>query len=113
MDSLYDCSAVTDTQKDKVASLCASLKAFFAAKRFSAVAVRCWPEFAAGFGIALCASMSLLQDDGMIFACEGDVDCALTMLCHAAAGAPTPFMADLSQVNEEENTALIDRKSVV
>ena len=43
----------------------------------------------------------------MIFACEGDVDCALTMLCHAAAGAPTPFMADLSQVNEEENTALM------
>lgn len=107
VDSLYDCSAVTDTQKDKVASLCASLKAFFAAKRFSAVAVRCWPEFAAGFGIAPCASMSLLQDDGMIFACEGDVDCALTMLCHAAAGAPTPFMADLSQVNEEENTALM------
>ncbi|MFR5833620.1 MAG: L-fucose/L-arabinose isomerase family protein [Acutalibacteraceae bacterium] len=103
----FDGSAVTDVQKKKVAELCASFKAFYKAKNFSAVAVRCWPEFAAGFGIAPCASMSLLQDDGMIFACEGDVDCALTMLCHRAAGADTPFMADISQVNEDENTALM------
>lgn len=105
--SLFDGSALTEDKQLKVAKLCASLKAFFKAKRFSAVAVRCWPEFAAGFGIAPCASMSLLQDDGMIFACEGDVDCALTMLCHSAAGAKTPFMADISQINEEENTALM------
>lgn len=107
VETLFDGSAVTSEQKSRVARLCASLKAFFRAKRYSAVAVRCWPEFAAGFGIAPCASMSLLQDDGMIFACEGDVDCALTMLCHAAAGADAPFMADLSQVDEEANTALM------
>lgn len=104
---LFDCDGITATQKEKVASLCASLRAFAESRGFSAVAVRCWPEFAATYGIAPCASMSLLQDDGFLFACEGDVDCALTMICHKAAGAETPFMADVSQVNPEENTALM------
>lgn len=104
---LFDCGGITETQKKKVASLCASLRTFAEKRGFSAVAVRCWPEFAATYGIAPCASMSLLQDDGLLFACEGDVDCALTMICHKAAGAETPFMADVSQVNPDENTALM------
>lgn len=103
----FDCGAITALQQQKVAELCARIKAFVAAGDFAAIAVRCWPEFAAGYGIAPCASMSLVQDDGIITACEGDTDCALTMLCHSAAGAETPFMADLSQVNEEDNTALM------
>ena len=106
-DKLFDCGGITETQKEKVASLCASLRTFAEKRGFSAVAVRCWPEFAATYGIAPCASMSLLQDDGLLFACEGDVDCALTMICHKAAGAETPFMADVSQVNPDENTALM------
>ena len=106
-DRLFDGSGVTEVQKDKVAVLCARLKAFMQARRFSALAVRCWPEFAAGFGIAPCASMSLLQDDGFVLACEGDVDCALTMLCHKAAGADVPFMADISQVDDAAGTALM------
>ena len=40
-------------------------------------------------------------------ACEGDIDCALTMIAHSAAGAETPFMADLSQVNLKEDFALM------
>ena len=106
-DGSFDCGGITETQKKKVAALCASLRTFAEKRGFSAVAVRCWPEFAATYGIAPCASMSLLQDDGLIFACEGDVDCALTMMCHRAAGAESPFMADVSQVNPDENTALM------
>ena len=79
-DGSFDCGGITETQKKKVAALCASLRTFAEKRGFSAVAVRCWPEFAATYGIAPCASMSLLQDDGLIFACEGDVDCALTMM---------------------------------
>ncbi len=103
----FNLGAINAVQKDKVAALCAKLKAFIDGKGLSALAIRCWPEFAAGFGIAPCASMSLLQDDGYILACEGDVDCAVTMICHKAAGASTPFMADISQVNVDEDTALM------
>lgn len=104
---VFNTSRVTEEQVNKTAQLAAKLHKFMNVKGIRVLAVRCWPEFAAGFGIAPCAAMSLLQDEGFILACEGDIDCGITMLCHQAAGAPTPFMADLSQVNLEENFALM------
>ena len=104
---IFDLKAVNETQVKKVATLASKLKNFMTDKNIKIMALRCWPEFAAGFGISPCAAMSLLQDEGYILACEGDIDCGLTMLCHQAAGAITPFMADLSQVNLEEGTALM------
>lgn len=103
----FDVKGITETQKEKVATLAAKMEAFMKNKNINMLAIRCWPEFAAGYGISPCASMSILQDEGYILSCEGDIDCGLTMLCHAAAGAETPFMADLSQVNVEEDFALM------
>ncbi len=103
----FDTNSVTSLQCTKVAELSAKLKAFMDKKGINALAVRCWPEFAAGYGISPCASMSLLQTEGYILACEGDIDCALTMVAHQAVGAETPFMADLSQVNLKEDFALM------
>lgn len=107
IDKYFDTKGINQTQKEKVAILASKLESFMKSKNISMIAVRCWPEFAKGFGIAPCASMSILQDEGFILACEGDIDCGLTMLCHAAAGASTPFMADLSQVNIEQDFALM------
>jgi L-fucose isomerase-like protein len=103
----FDTKCVTGEQVNKVAILASKMKGFMQAKNINALAVRCWPEFAAGYGISPCAAMSLLQSEDMILACEGDIDCAITMICHQAAGAETPFMADLSQVNIEKNFALM------
>ncbi len=107
IDAVYNTSGINATQKEKVAVLASKMKAFMDANGVKVLAVRCWPEFAKGFGISPCAGMSLLQDEDYILACEGDIDCGLTMLCHQAVGAKTPFMADLSQVNIEENFALM------
>ena len=104
---IFNISGITEDQVKKVTSLCSKLKNFIQDKKITVLAIRCWPEFAAGFGISPCAAMSLLQDEGYIIACEGDIDCGLTMLAHRASGAITPFMADLSQVNLEEGTALM------
>ena len=104
---IFNLKAVTEEQVKNVCTLASKLKNFMTDKNIKIMAIRCWPEFAAGFGISPCAAMSLLQDEGYILACEGDIDCGLTMLCHQAAGAETPFMADLSQVNLEEGTALM------
>ncbi len=92
---------------EKVAELSAKLKFFMDNHALSGLAIRCWPEFAEGFGIAPCASMSLVQSLGYILACEGDIDCAITMIAHKAVGAETPFMADISQADIKENTALM------
>jgi L-fucose isomerase-like protein len=107
INSTFNIKGVTKEQVSKTSILASKIESFIKDKELDVLAIRCWPEFAAGFSIAPCAAMSVLQDEGYILACEGDIDCGLTMLCHKAIGALTPFMADLSQVNLEENYALM------
>lgn len=104
---IFDCNEVTDAQVEKVSTLCLTVDKFLEENKIDALAVRCWPEYAAKFGIAPCAMMSILQSYGKILACEGDVEGAMTMLAVNAIGAETPFLADLSQVDFEKNYALM------
>ncbi len=106
---IHDCftSSLSTEQFDKLATLTAKIRMFMEENSLTALAVRCWPEFARDFGIAPCAAMSILQSEGYILGCEGDVEGALSLLAHRAVGAETPFLADLSQVNLEENYALL------
>jgi len=90
-----------------MAALAGAFKRFMDGNKLTALAVRCWPEFAAGFGIAPCAAMSYLQSKGYILGCEGDVEGTVSMLACKAISDLAPFMADLSQVNFEEDYALM------
>ena len=103
----FDISGINEDQLEKVAALAAKLKAFVDSNNLSALAIRCWPEFAGTYGISPCAAMSLLQSEDYILACEGDFEGALSMLAHKAIGAETPYLFDFSQVNFEENYALL------
>ncbi|MBQ6756216.1 MAG: fucose isomerase [Oscillospiraceae bacterium] len=103
----FKCGGVSDEQVRKVARLCASTEKFLDKNKLDALAIRCWPEYANNYGIAPCAMMSLLQSDGRILSCEGDAEGAETMLACQAAGCETPYLADLSQVNFDENYALM------
>ena len=103
----FDVSSITEKQLTLVAALAAKLNSFLTAEKIDALAIRCWPEMARDFGIAPCASMSLLQSEDSILACEGDIDGALSMLAHRAAGAETPYLFDFSQINLKENYALL------
>ncbi|MDR1518543.1 MAG: fucose isomerase [Planctomycetota bacterium] len=105
--SLFSCDRVADEQVRKVARLCAAVRRFIAANGLDATAVRCWPEYAAEYGIAPCAMMSILQSLGHILACEGDIEGSMSMLALRAAGAETPFLADLSQIDFKNNFALM------
>ena len=104
---MFNCTGVNEEQVRKVAALCVSAEKFIQKNHLNVVAVRCWPEFAANYGVSPCASMSVLQSKGYILSCEGDVEGGLSMLAGAAMGAETPFLADLSQVDLEENFALM------
>jgi L-fucose isomerase-like protein len=102
----FDVSTLTDFQVGKVAELSAKLCAFYKHYGLSALAIRCWPEFARDFGVSPCAAMSLLQAEGLVLACEGDIDGAVSMLLHKAIGAETPFLFDFSQVDFKQDFAL-------
>jgi L-fucose isomerase-like protein len=104
--SVFDAREVSETQVAKVAELAARIDGFCQANGLDALAIRCWPEFARDFGVAPCAAMSLLQSEGRILACEGDVEGALSMIAHRALGAETPFLFDFSQVDFAANHAL-------
>ncbi len=105
--SLFDVSELRLEQVQKVAELSAKLDAFCRSKSIDALAIRCWPEFARDFGVSPCAAMSLLQSEGRILACEGDLEGALSMIAHRAIGAETPYLFDFSQVDFDKNFALL------
>ena len=104
---IFDLSDINENQLFKTAILCAKLKKFYQEQGLDGIAIRCWPEFANNFGISPCAAMSILQEEGITLACEGDIDGLISMIVHQALGFATPFLADLSQINKEKNTMLL------
>jgi L-fucose isomerase-like protein len=105
--SIFDVSDLNEQQILKVAELSAKFESFMEKNRLGALAIRCWPEFAENFGISPCAAMSILQSEGRILTCEGDLLGSLSMLAHKAIGGETPFLADFSQVDLKENFGLL------
>jgi len=104
---IFDVSAISEQQLSRVAELTSKFNEFMECNQLDALAIRCWPEFAAEFGIAPCAAMSILQAEGRILTCEGDILGSLSMVAHSAIGAETPYLADFSQVDFKENFALL------
>jgi len=104
---IFDASKLNENQINQVSKLVVLATKFANREALDAIAIRCWPEFAKNYGVSPCAMMSVLQSRGILLACEGDVEAALSMIAVKAAGESTPFMADLSQVNYQENFALL------
>lgn len=107
LQEIFDVSSISVEQLDLTGQLAAKFEQFMETHQLTALALRCWPEFAAMYGIAPCAAMSLVQSEDRLIVCEGDLEGALSMLAHRAVGAETPFLADLSQVNFDEDSALL------
>ena len=105
--SIFDVSGISEDQLDKVAKLTAKFDNFMKENNLDSIAIRCWPEFAAKYGVSPCASMSVLQSEQKILTCEGDILGSLSMLAHKAIGGKFPFLADFSQVNFQENFGLL------
>ncbi len=105
--SIFDVSTISSEQLALTAKLAAKFETFMREHKLNALAIRCWPEFAASYGVAPCAAMSLIQSEGRIVVCEGDVEGGLSMIAHQAVGGETPYLADFSQVNFDENFALL------
>ena len=103
---IFNVSELSNEQLNKVASLIAKFEEFMKLNKLDALAIRCWPEFAEYFGIAPCAAMSILQSEGKIIACEGDIMAAITMLALKSIGVQASFLSDLSRISLDNNTAM-------
>lgn len=67
------------------------------------IALRCWPEFQDVMRLAPCASVSYLNDHGLITSCEGDVPGAVSMLASWFISGEAPTMNDPVAVDFKDN----------
>ncbi len=76
-------------------------------KGYSALAVRCWPEWQGDFGIAPCSTLGRLNGLGIPTACEGDALGALGMLIlNGIAGQPATLMDLIAYDTQDESLQL-------
>ncbi len=75
-------------------------------KSLDILAVKCWPEFPFEQGVSVCLALSLLNDNGIITACEGDAYGAVTMLIQDLLGEGPEFFNDIIQIDEDNNHML-------
>ena len=69
-----------------------------------ALASRCWPDFFTAFGTPVCTVLSLLNDDGVVTACEADIYGALSMWVGRFLSGEPVFFGDPVSLDEGENT---------
>lgn len=82
------------------------LKALVERYNLQGVTVRCF-DLIAPYSSTGCLAMSLLNDEGIIAGCEGDVPSLLSMLILNYLTGESAFMANPSSVDVENNTAVL------
>jgi L-fucose isomerase-like protein len=102
-----DTTEVTATQTKLFSALIIALREFASEGNFGALALKCWGDIVESYGIAGCGSGAVLNDSGLITACEGDVMGAITMfIAQRISGIPS-FLTDLVAIEREDNRALL------
>ena len=84
------------------ASTRVALKEWISDNGLSAIAMRCWPEFAVDLGACPCGAMGRTATSGTPAACERDVYGAVTMLLLEAFGSGTNYLVDTVDLDEKE-----------
>ncbi len=99
---------VPEAELELAAKMYAAFTAMANKYRLEAFAIRCWPEMSDIFGIAPCAVIGMLNDNGIPASCEGDVPGALTMMIlKELAGGGMPLFVDLISYEENDNTGVV------
>ncbi|MEZ5871184.1 MAG: hypothetical protein R3D32_04950 [Nitratireductor sp.] len=98
---------VDQEQLDRSLRLKPALDALTERGRYSAFAIRCWPETFTEYGGAVCGPVAMMGENRIPCACEADVYGALTqMILQKTADAPV-FLTDLVDLEREDNTGVI------
>ncbi len=74
---------------------------------YDAIAISCWPRFRKELGIVVCSVIGRLLENGIVAACEGDVDSAISMLMLHHLTDVQPMLMDLSKPDFTDDTVLM------
>ncbi len=88
-------------------SLHGGLAALAEQRGWSALATRCWPECMTHYGGAVCTPMAMLTEDGVPGVCEADLFGAATALLLRHVSGSDPFVADLVDADEDDDTSVV------
>lgn len=69
-----------------------------------ALATRCWPDFFVDYGTPVCSVLAMLNDNGIMSSCEGDVYGALSMFIGYKFSNKAVFFGDPVSLDEKQNT---------
>lgn len=89
---------------EKMARQFGGLRFLAEREHLNALSVRCWPEWAAQYGVAACGSVSALNSIGLTTGCEGDVDGTVTMLLGRMISCQPTFMTDFITAEPQDGT---------
>lgn len=65
----------------------------------TALSIKCWPEWQSQYGISVCPVLAMLNDDGVMTSCEGDIPGLTTMYIQYLLTNQPPFFADLVNIS--------------
>jgi len=80
-----------------------AIKRLVEKKNLDAVTIKCF-DLIESTKNTTCLALSLLNDEGIVAGCEGDTDSTLTMMIVKNLTSQPAFMANLNNVDLEENT---------
>lgn len=108
LDHVHNAAAMPPVKLTKVARAVAVFRQIVARHDLDCVAVKCWPEFLDGYGVAACTTLSRLGSGGMVAGCEGDVNGTLTsFILQELRGQQPTFLADLIKIDAQSNTGML------
>ena len=90
----------------QAARLVPALKEIFARHRLQAATLRCF-SLIETLGTSGCLALSLLNDQGLVCGCEGDVPAVFSMLLISALTGEAPFLANPASVDTESNQVVL------
>lgn len=97
------------TQEDmtNTAKLYLSLRKLVEREKLTCTAIKCWPELRDQHDMGACFTLSRLNDEGVMSACEADIHGAVTMFILHSLTEKIVYFTDLISINEKKNTFLM------
>ena len=99
-----DLHIIKAAQAERSARVYLALKDFARENDYDSLAVSCWSRFQKVYGIAVCAAMSRLNEEGIATPCEADVTSAVMMLALNAMNGKKAALSDLVAFDESDQS---------
>jgi len=98
---------VTDEELLKSVRLYLSFRKLAIKYHLDAYAIKCWSEFGDIYGIGVCSCLSFLSTDGIICACESDINGSVNMIINYLLCSQVPFFCDFISYDEKDNSGIV------